>query len=116
MDCEALGEASTSAATAEEEITWNPYDLYDIAVSGSRITQGADNVTYECAAVQDTKSASHVSISSFMLTQNQEVHKYVANTLLQRWASLKSLKLACLSEYCSEHRDVVMNKNLNSWF
>ena len=92
-------EASTSTASeTTEELTWNPYDLYDIAVSGSRITQQADNITYECAAVQCDKSATHVSISSFMLTQNQEVHKYVANTLLARWSSLLSLKLACLSK------------------
>ena len=83
----------------KEQTVWNPYDLYDIAIAGSRSdTDSAEQPKFECAAVQSARSATHISISSFILTHHLSVHKFVAETLLDRWASLQSLKLACLSE------------------
>ena len=81
----------------DDLIAWNPYDLYDIAVSGPRLglQQSDDNLTFDCAATQSEKAATHVSISSFLLTQQPSVHKFIANTLMDRWTSLSSFKLAC---------------------
>ncbi|XP_067950176.1 uncharacterized protein [Watersipora subatra] len=91
-------EADVSGSKDESELAaWNSYDLYDFAISDVRMEQlpSDDNTTYDCAAIQSEKSASHVSISSFLLTHQPSVHNFIANTLMLRWVSLKSFKLAC---------------------
>lgn len=83
---------------SKEPAVWNPYDLYDIAIAGSRSDTENAEERFECASVQSERSVTHISISSFILTHHLSVHKFVSETLLDRWASLQSLKLACLSE------------------
>lgn len=81
----------------DELLAWKPEDLYDIAISGARVDSSHldDNLKFECAAIQSEKAATHISISSFLLTQQPSVHNFIANTLLHRWTSLESFKLAC---------------------
>lgn len=91
-------EAVDDTTSVEEHSTWTPYDLYDEALTASQYDAQNPREMFECAAVQCDKSINHISMSSFLLTQNGSVHHFIAHTLLNRWLSLESLKLTCLSK------------------
>lgn len=97
VDIDDVEDGSPGPST-ELEAPWNPLDLYDIAITASRLDQQASSdTTFECAAVQSPRAATHISVSSYLLTQDAGLHSFIANTLMNRWVSLKSFKLSCQS-------------------